>query len=94
MIRVSGVFRKMLTHAVPNARSTGTGETRIAASSTPQARASTADAPVSLRIQRKPAMKACWFSGSVKTCIRTLPRCRWWTFGGGHAARPRTRCFF
>ena len=36
MIRVSGVFRKMLTQAVPKARNTGTGETRIAASSTPQ----------------------------------------------------------
>ncbi len=75
MIRVSGVFRKMLTQAVPKARSTGTGETRIAASSTPQASAKTADAPVSLRIHRKPAMKACWFSGSLNTCIRTLPGC-------------------
>ena len=42
MISVSGVFRNVFTHAVPKPRSTGTGETRIAASSTPSTSAPTA----------------------------------------------------
>ncbi len=41
-ISVSGVLRKMLTYTTPTARTTGTGETRIAASSVPPTMHSTA----------------------------------------------------
>src|SRR3954447_4853739 len=74
MISVSGVFRKMLTQAAPKARSTGTGETRMAASSVPRIRAKTAEAAVSLRIQRKPVTYASTLAGSEKTSIATLKR--------------------
>jgi hypothetical protein len=51
MSRVSGVLRNTFTQAAPNQRSTGTGETRIAASRTPRTSASTADTAVNRRIQ-------------------------------------------
>jgi hypothetical protein len=51
---VSGVLRKMLTHPAPNQRSTGMGETRMAARSSPSASESTAEAAVSPRISRNP----------------------------------------
>src|SRR3954453_12795402 len=72
MISVKGVLRKMLTQPAPNPRSTGTGETRIAASRTPITRARTDDATVSFRIQRNPVTYTSTLAGSEKTSIATL----------------------
>src|SRR3954470_3437561 len=72
MISVKGVLRKMLTQPAPNPRSTGTGETRIAASTTPITRASTDDATVSFRIQRNPVTYTSTLAGSETTSIATL----------------------
>src|SRR5687768_6933525 len=71
MINVSGVLRKALTQAAPNPRSTGTGETRIAASSTPSTSAVSVDAPVSRAIHQKPVRYSSRFVGSLKTSIAT-----------------------
>jgi hypothetical protein len=54
MIRVSGVLRKMLTQAVPKPRSTGTGDTRIAARTTPITSANAVETRVSRRIHQNP----------------------------------------
>src|SRR4051794_4997111 len=72
MIRVSGVFRKMFTQPAPAPRSTGTGDTRMAASRTPITRAPTVAAAVSFRIQRKPVTYTSTLAGSEKTSIVTL----------------------
>src|SRR4029453_6980057 len=69
MISVSGVFRKVLTQVAPNPRSTGTGDTRIAASATPITSAPTVPAAVSLRIQRNPVTYTSTLVGSEKTSI-------------------------
>jgi hypothetical protein len=53
--RVSGVFRSVSTYSMPTARSTGTGETRNAASTVPIAIASAADTNVSDSVVKKPS---------------------------------------
>src|SRR4051794_6238451 len=72
MINVNGVLRNVLTQAAPKPRSTGTGETRIAASRTPSTRAKNAEAAVSRRIQRNPVTYTSMLAGSVKTLIVLL----------------------
>src|SRR5687767_1045188 len=69
MMSVSGVFRNVLTHRVPKPRRTGTGETRIAASTTPSTSAPTVPAAVSFRIQRNPVTYTSMLLGSEKTSI-------------------------
>src|SRR3954471_6484074 len=72
MMSVSGVFRKVVTQAPPKPRNTGTGETRIAANSTPSTNAITADVSVSRAIQKNPVAYTCRFAGSVRTFITLL----------------------
>src|SRR5438309_9143957 len=74
MMSVSGVLRNTLTQAVPKPRSTGTGETRIAASTTPKTSAMTPAAPVSLRINRNDDRYTARLAGSEKTCTGHLQR--------------------
>src|SRR3954464_5821684 len=72
MIRVSGELRNTLTHAVPKPRSTGTGDTRIAARPVPRTSAPTDAARVSLRIQRNRCTYTSRLAGSEKTFIVLL----------------------
>src|SRR6266508_4500763 len=83
MTSVSGVFRNVLTQNVPKPRSTGIGETRIAASSTPNTREMPVDAPVSLRIHTNAAMVAARLFGSVNTSKAQHP----FNAGGGALRR-------
>ena len=52
---MSGVLRTTLTYAVPTARSGGTGDTRMAATSVPSTRATAAAASVSFTVAVKPS---------------------------------------
>src|SRR6266511_2629297 len=70
MTSVSGVFRNVLTQNVPKPRSTGIGETRIAASSTPNTREMPVDAPVSLRIHTSVASQAALYRPSAAAAFR------------------------
>src|SRR3954447_20071474 len=82
MIRVRGVLRNMLTQPVPKPRSTGTGETRIAASNTPSTNAPTTEASVSLRIHRNPVTYTSTLAGSEKTFIALLYETRGYEMRG------------
>src|SRR4029453_12308162 len=89
MISVSGVFRKVLTQVAPNPRSTGTGDTRIAASTTPSTSAPTVPAAVSLRIQRNPVTYTSTLVGSEKTFIILTFEAGSGRAGGAGRTRPR-----
>src|SRR6478609_10613539 len=74
MIRVSGMLRKMLIQAVPNPRISGTGLTRIAASSTPRMNDPIADQKVSwMVIQKAPRTL---YLGSDRKLKSTRPTSR------------------
>src|SRR3954454_21170754 len=64
-INVSGVLRKRLTYTAPAARSTGTGETRIAVSTAPPPRHSTATTTDRLIVLRNALTNSWELSDSV-----------------------------